>query len=95
MLLARTVGGERQQTGVIKSNDGKQAASSPDWVLGPDPKPMDRSPFSKADSRRWSSTAVKPDPSSGKASDAAAVSLNRGAFDRQTALLVRAAARSL
>jgi hypothetical protein len=29
-LLAGTVGGERQQTGVINSNDGKQAASSPD-----------------------------------------------------------------
>jgi hypothetical protein len=37
-LLAGTVGGERQQTGVINSNDGKQAASSPDWLSGPDPQ---------------------------------------------------------
>jgi hypothetical protein len=31
-FFAGNVGGERQQTGVINSNDGKQAASSPDWA---------------------------------------------------------------
>jgi len=34
--LAGTIGGERQETCVINSNDGKQAASSPDWLSGPD-----------------------------------------------------------
>lgn len=37
-LLARTVGGERQQTGVVNSKDGKRAASSPDWLSGTDPE---------------------------------------------------------
>lgn len=36
-ILAGIVGGERQQAGVIKSNDGKQATSSPDWMSRPDP----------------------------------------------------------
>jgi hypothetical protein len=35
--LAGTIGGKRQQTGVINSNDGKQATSSLDWLSGPDP----------------------------------------------------------
>ena len=40
-----TVFGERQQTGMIDSDDGYQAVSSPDWLAGPDPQ----LPFGVAD----------------------------------------------
>jgi hypothetical protein len=36
-LLAGIVVGERRQNGVINLNDGKRAASSPDWLSGSDP----------------------------------------------------------
>jgi len=36
-LVAGTDCGERQQAGIINSDDGYQAANSPDWLAGPDP----------------------------------------------------------
>jgi hypothetical protein len=93
--LAATGAGERQLAGVIFSDDRFEVASSQEWLSVRVPYPTAKTSDSKADSCRWNSTAVKPDPSTEKASDAAAVALNRGAFDRQTALFIRAATRSL
>jgi hypothetical protein len=38
MLVAGTVGGERQRFGIIHAVDGKQAASSPDLLSRSDPQ---------------------------------------------------------
>ncbi|MGL6111435.1 MAG: hypothetical protein ACRC2B_15190, partial [Rubrivivax sp.] len=85
-LLAGTVVGERRQNGVINSNDGKRAASSPDWLSGSDPKQkfamLDSTPRSRHSAGLSACLHKVPTSRSGRLGRALAVQKKHHARDK-------------